>query len=77
MPWLLRIAGVDQRFNAPGGVEITERWQGDKRLLFVLNHTERAQKIQLDHNATNLMDNTKVAANSWVINARDVLILEG
>src|SRR5258708_30889110 len=55
MPWLLRIADVDQDFNAPPGVEITERWQGAKLLLFILKHTEQVQEIQLHERATNLL----------------------
>jgi beta-galactosidase len=37
--WLLDLAGVQPLLTAPEGVEVTERWQGDQRLLFVLNHT--------------------------------------
>ncbi|HZD57277.1 MAG TPA: beta-galactosidase, partial [Anaerolineales bacterium] len=37
--WLLGLAGVQPPIIAPPRVEVAERWQGDQRILFVLNHT--------------------------------------
>ena len=34
---------------------MTERWQGDRRLLFVLNHTEQEQEVPLDRRYADLL----------------------
>ncbi len=44
---LLRVTGVQPLLEAPAGVEVTARWQGQRRLLFVLNHTEAPQSVDL------------------------------
>jgi beta-galactosidase len=37
-PWLCALAEVTPTAQAPRGVEVTERRQGDRRILFLLNH---------------------------------------
>jgi beta-galactosidase len=54
--WISGLASVAPLLPAAAGVEVTERWQGEQRLLFVLNHSEQSQNIQLDSNYTNLLD---------------------
>jgi len=76
MPWLLRIANVDQNFRAPSGVEITERWQGDKRLVFILNHTDTQQEVQLHGTPTNLFTNAVENADPLILQPKAVLVLE-
>ena len=46
-PWLLALGGVQPVMHAPAGVEVAERRQGERRLLFVLNHSGQAQTITL------------------------------
>jgi beta-galactosidase len=46
--WISRLAGVEPLLETPSGVEVTERWQGEKRMLFVLNHHPEAQDIVLE-----------------------------
>lgn len=46
--WLVRQKGFQSGVEAPAGVEIAMRWQGEKRFLFVLNHHPEAQDITLD-----------------------------
>jgi len=46
--WLLKQKGIRGDIEAPTDVEITERWQGKKRLFFVLNHLNEAQEVALD-----------------------------
>jgi beta-galactosidase len=53
--WVLELAGIRSLLNAPAGVEVAERWQGDQRLLFVLNHSGAAQTITLDGSYTDLV----------------------
>ncbi len=75
LPWLLHISGVNEGFPALG-LEITERWQGDKRLLFILNHTEMPQEIKLETLAMDLFNDLENDSNSLLIQPRDVRILE-
>jgi beta-galactosidase len=72
--WLLTMTGIAPLLNVPAGVEITERWQGEQRLLFLLNHTEQEQKVDLEEGFTNLTDG-KDAKETVIIPPLDVLIL--
>jgi beta-galactosidase len=73
--WLLGMAGVRRIIAAPDGVEVTERWQGDQRLLFVLNHTDREQEITLDKNYKDLLSDSNALVGTITIAPRDVLAL--
>jgi len=44
---ILDLAGIEPLLTTPAGIEVTERWQGKKRILFVLNHLSEAQEINL------------------------------
>jgi beta-galactosidase len=41
-------AGLRPLLTTPARVEVTARWQGERRLLFVLNHNTHEQTIHLD-----------------------------
>jgi len=73
--WLLGLAGVRRMVTAPAGVEIAERWQDDRRLLFVLNHTEREQEVTLDCCYTDLLNDSRLLQGTVAIAPRDVLVL--
>jgi beta-galactosidase len=73
--WLLGLAGVAPLLAAREGVEVTARWQGDRRLLFVLNHTTEEQEVALEKSAVNLLEEGAVLEGTVAIAARDVLIL--
>jgi len=73
--WLLTLAGVRTVLVAPKGVEVTERWQGNRRLLFALNHTDREQEVTLDGRYTDLLDDSGVVEGRVFIAPRDVLVL--
>jgi beta-galactosidase len=73
--WLLDLAGVSQPIGAPVGVELAERWHGDRQLLFVLNHTDREQHVQVDGCYINLLDGQAVRGNDVAVAAWDVLVL--
>ncbi len=72
--WLSGMAGVEPLIETPAGVEVTERWQGERRLLFVLNHTEKVQKVGLAASYINLLDGRTLRGEVRV-EPHDVLIL--
>jgi beta-galactosidase GanA len=72
--WLLDRSGVEPWKDVPDGVEVTERWQGTRRLLFVLNHLGQPQKIKLERDCTNLLDGNTLQGEIQ-IEALDILIL--
>jgi beta-galactosidase len=74
--WLLNMANVQRMITAPPGVEVAERWLGNKRVLFVLNHTERPQEITLDGPYVNLLDGSALLQGTVVVAPRDVLVLQ-
>jgi beta-galactosidase len=46
--WFLDLARLAPILAVPEGVEVAERWRGDRRLLFLLNHTGKEQQVALD-----------------------------
>lgn len=58
--WLVSQAGVKPVLDAPEGVEVTERWQGERRLLFLMNHSHKDQEVTLDGSYTDLLFNSKL-----------------
>ncbi len=57
-------AGVKRPFDVPAGVELTVRKSGDKRWIFLLNHTSVAQTVSLPTAFTDLL--TKEAQSKTV-----------
>jgi beta-galactosidase len=58
--WLVSFAGVKPVLDAPEGVEVTERWQGDRRILFLINYSPKEQEVTLDGTYTDLLINSKL-----------------
>ena len=50
-----KLSGVKSLMNTPPQVEVTARWQSDERLLFVLNHDDVAQQINLETKSVDLV----------------------
>ena len=73
--WLLNLAGVRPLLAVPEGIEVTERWHGNRRLLFVLNHTDQEQEVALDGRYTDLLDASAALEGRVTIAPLDVLIL--
>ncbi len=73
--WLLDLAGIQPLLTTPEGVEVSERWQGDQQLLFVLNHTEQEQEVTLDKPYKDLLNNSAPVAGKITLAPLDVLIL--
>jgi beta-galactosidase len=72
---VLDTAGIHHEFMTPPGVEVTHRTQGDKRLQFVLNHTDKSQTIHLENHFTNLLNRQQLHGNVQLA-PFDVLVLE-
>jgi len=73
--WFMGLSGVKRLIAAPEGVEVTERWQGERRLLFVLNHTDRKKEVTLDRSYKNLIGDGEDVGGTVTIGPRDVLVL--
>jgi beta-galactosidase len=72
--WLVEVASVSPVLHAPEGVEAVERWQGERCLLFVLNHTDRTQRINLPQPSTDLL-NDRMIEGEITLGPKDVMIL--
>ena len=72
--WVLELANIKPLLVAPAGIEVTQRWQADQRLLFVLNHNAIAEEISLDNTYTDLITG-KTFSGTITIEPREVLIL--
>lgn len=73
-PWLCEMASVRGITTTPRGIEVTERWQGDRRLLFVLNHSSEPREARLRRAYINLLNGEQLQGNVSV-QAHDVLVL--
>ena len=72
--WISGMAGVEPLMEVPNGVEVTERWQGENRLLFVLNHHPEAQEIILKSTHIDLLSGNNIAGHVSIA-PREVLLL--
>jgi beta-galactosidase len=72
--WLLQKLDLRGALTTPSGVEVTQRWQGDRRLLFVLNHTDTQQTITLPNEYIDLF-NEKTLHGRVTVAAYEVLVL--
>jgi beta-galactosidase len=72
--WLIQKLNIPCGIAAPEGIEVAERWQGDRRLSFVLNHTNAPQKVSLPDGCVNLL-NGNVSQGMVAIPAYDLVIL--
>lgn len=73
--WLLGLAKITAPEATPAGVECCVRWQGDRRLLFVLNHTAEAQRITLPAPMVDIVSGQRVDAAALHLKPCQVLIL--
>lgn len=69
-------ARVAPLMHTPKGVEVTCREKDGKRWLFVLNHNEQAVEITVDAPAVDVITGNAVPAGTFLLQGRDVLILE-
>jgi beta-galactosidase len=73
-PWLFEQAGVRGITTTPRCIEVTERWQGEKRLLFVLNHSTTPKEAHLRRNYVNILNGQELQGKVTV-EPHDVLVL--
>ncbi len=64
--WLVTMAGVKPVLDAPEGVEVTERWQGERRLLFLMNYSGKEQEVTLDGTYTDLLFNSRLVGKARI-----------
>jgi beta-galactosidase len=72
---LLGTAGIKSSFGVPRGVEITVRTSGDRRWIFVLNHTQESQEVSLPGRFADLLTGTAHAEKAS-LRPYDVLVLK-
>jgi beta-galactosidase len=58
--WALESMDIRSVLATRDGVEAIERWQGDQRLLFLLNHTGEAKGIPIDRSYMDLISGASV-----------------
>ncbi len=75
MDRMLKSAGVRPLIETPQGVEVTARWQGQKRLLFVLNHTCAPQQVDLPGELRDILSG-QVLNGTTTIPPKEVWVLE-
>ena len=73
--WLLKLAAVSGGVTAPAGVEMCVRWQGNQRILFVLNHTAAVQQVALPGPCIDLRTAQAIAPPTVELQPRQVLVL--
>jgi beta-galactosidase len=74
--WLIAQTGVRAPLAAPAGVEVAERVDGARRVLFVLNHTDAPQEVTLPRPYRDLLGGPARRPGALSIAPRDVLVLE-
>ncbi len=73
--WLLGLAALSPLMEAPQGVEVAERRQGEQRLLLLLNHSDTEQLVMLDGRFVNMLNDETVHGQVSIACAKDVLLL--
>jgi beta-galactosidase len=74
--WLMGLNSQQRTIVGSQGVEVAERWQGEKRIVFVLNHTTVAQAVVLETEYRNLLEPEQRCHGKTDIAPREVLVLE-
>lgn len=72
--WLISETRLAPALISSPGLELTERWQGDRRLLFLLNHHNQSRQIRLSHKYLELISN-RILSGTVVLDPREVMIL--
>jgi len=73
--WLISEARIAPPLASSQGIEITERWQGDERILFLLNHNSQPRQIRVNREHVDLITGRKILGTLY-LDARDVMILK-
>jgi beta-galactosidase len=73
--WLMEVADVKPSHPTIEGVEVAERWQGDKRFQFLFNHTGKKKVLKLENRFRNLLNGSSPLEETITIEPNDLLIL--
>jgi len=75
--WLLDSTGIEPLvFSADPDVEISERWQGERRILFILNFASGPRCVDLRRDCVRLIDGQLIPAGKIQIPPHEVLVLK-
>jgi len=74
--WLLDKVGVKPTLLVPKEVEVGERWQGDRRIIFLLNHSEATQEIPIEGRYIDLLNKSTPVEGILMIPPRGVFVLQ-
>jgi len=74
--WLLDQLQIEASWAAHHELEIGERWQGDRKILFLLNHSDSVQQVSLDGKYRELLSGSVLAEPKLKIPPREVTILK-
>jgi beta-galactosidase len=74
--WALELVDLQAVLKTPASVEVTERWQGHRRLLFVMNHSQEEQEISMAEPCTDLLSG-KVIKEIAMLPPFGILVLDG
>jgi beta-galactosidase len=72
--WLLQISSIAPALSTPSGVEAVERWKDGRRLLFLLNHRDEPQALDLARPMTDLLSNRNFGGRT-TLEPKGVVIL--
>jgi beta-galactosidase len=73
--WILSLGEIKPLLDVPEGIEVTERKQDDRKLLFVLNHNSTPQEIALTIPCLDLLSGRNLTGHV-TLSPFEVLILE-
>jgi beta-galactosidase len=74
--WLLDQVGIETLLPAAREIEVTERWQGNRRFIFLLNHSGAHQEIDLAGRYIDLLRGGNLIKSNLLIPPREIYILE-
>ena len=61
--WAVESMDIRPPSATPDGVEAIERWQGDRRLLFLMNHTTEMKEMPIDRSYLDLISGESIREN--------------
>jgi beta-galactosidase len=73
--WILKQAGIESLLEVPEGFEVTQRWHGQQRLLFILNHSNQEQQIHLKQTCLDLLRGCQAIQGDVPVRPKEVIIL--
>ena len=74
---LCKKAGIEPSVNTPKGVEAAFRENANGTFLFLLNHTDEGQEVEMNFNGTDLIHQAAYKqGDTLLLAAKDVMILQ-